>query len=68
MLFASCGHQVRIYDSFPAALAAAPTQISEKLKALEEKEQLRGNLKADQQIGLISCEYKPRAKIASCIF
>jgi len=54
MLFASAGHQVRLYDSYPEALAAAPKQINEKLKALEAKNQLRGKLSADEQIGLIS--------------
>jgi L-gulonate 3-dehydrogenase len=54
MLFASAGHKVRLYDSFPEALAAAPKQISEKLKSLEATKQLRGKLTADQQIALLS--------------
>jgi len=54
MLFASAGHKVRLYDSFPAALAAAPAQISGQLKSLEAKKQLRGKLSADEQIALIS--------------
>lgn len=56
MLFASEGHYVRLYDSFPEALAAAPQQISEKLKSLEAQDQLRGNLSADKQVALISCK------------
>lgn len=56
MLFASGGHKVRLYDSFPDALAAAPNQISEKLKALETGGKLRGKLTAEQQIALISCK------------
>ncbi|CAL8134694.1 unnamed protein product [Orchesella dallaii] len=54
MLFASAGHQVRLYDSFPQALEAAPQQITEKLKSLEANGQLRGKIPADEQIALIS--------------
>jgi len=62
MLFASAGHQVRLYDSYPEALAAAPKQINEQLKSLEAKGQLRGKLSADEQIKLIS--YQNNLKVA----
>lgn len=58
MLFASGGHQVRLFDSFPEVLAGAPKLIHEKLHALEAKGQLKGNkLNATEQCKLISGKF-----------
>jgi L-gulonate 3-dehydrogenase len=55
MLWASGGHQVRLYDVVPEALAAAPGQIKEILTLLEAKGQLRpSKLNVQQQLERIS--------------
>ena len=55
MLFASAGHQVRLYDVVPEALAAAPGHIREILTSLEAKGQLKpSKLSVDEQVNLIS--------------
>lgn len=55
MLYASAGHQVRLFDIVPEALAAAPGQIKEILLNLEAKGQLRpSKLNVNQQLELIS--------------
>jgi len=43
MLFASGGHQVRLYDSDPAALKLAVAEVHSKLKSLEESGDLKNS-------------------------
>jgi len=55
MVFASGGHQVRLYDSFPEALAKAPTEIYAKIKALDIEGKLCCDVvDAEQQCKLIT--------------
>jgi len=56
MLFASQGHQVRLYDTIPAILEKAPEFINSQLKDLETKGLLLGGDKynAAKQASLIS--------------
>jgi len=44
MLFAAEGHEVRLYDAFPAALEAAPKQLEDTMRDLNSK----GFLKTDK--------------------
>lgn len=55
MLFASGGHEVRLFDSIPEVLAGAPKFIHDKLHALEAKGQLKAHkLNATEQCKLIT--------------
>uniref|UniRef100_A0A8C5E754 Crystallin, lambda 1 n=1 Tax=Gouania willdenowi TaxID=441366 RepID=A0A8C5E754_GOUWI len=54
MVFASGGYTVKIYDNQPGQSAKAITEIRKQLEELEEAHMLRGQLKASQQLNLIS--------------
>ncbi|CAG0887562.1 unnamed protein product [Cyprideis torosa] len=53
MIFASKGYSVCIYDIAESQLTSALNDIGNQLKALEKSGMIRGNLKAEQQVGLI---------------
>jgi len=55
MLFASGGHEVRLFDAIPEVLSGAPKFIYDKLHALEAKGQLKDHLlNAEEQCKLIT--------------
>ncbi|XP_039207417.1 lambda-crystallin homolog isoform X1 [Crotalus tigris] len=54
MVFASGGFQVKLYDTVEAQVTKSLKKIGEQMKELETAGMLKGSLKADQQITLIS--------------
>ncbi|KAI4805888.1 hypothetical protein KUCAC02_010483 [Chaenocephalus aceratus] len=54
MVFVSGGYSVKIYDNQPGQAAKAIQEISKQLEELEEAHMLRGELRANQQLALIS--------------
>jgi len=54
MLFAAGGHEVRLYDAFPQALAVAPKQIEDQMRDLDSKGFLnKDKFSLEEQIKLI---------------
>lgn len=53
MLFASAHYNVTIYDISSEQIDTAYDKIKSQLETMEKKGILRGNLSAEQQIGLI---------------
>lgn len=54
MVFVSGGYSVKIYDNQPGQAAKAIQEIRKQLEELEEAHMLRGELRANQQLDLIS--------------
>ncbi|XP_034042157.1 lambda-crystallin homolog isoform X2 [Thalassophryne amazonica] len=54
MVFVSGGFNVKLYDNQPGQAAKAITEIRNQLEQLEEAHMLRGQLKATQQLALLS--------------
>ncbi|KAK1902479.1 Lambda-crystallin like [Dissostichus eleginoides] len=54
MVFVSGGYSVKIYDNQPGQAAKAIQEIRKQLEELEEAHMLRGELRANQQLALIS--------------
>ncbi|XP_034057349.1 lambda-crystallin homolog [Gymnodraco acuticeps] len=54
MVFVSGGYNVKIYDNQPGQAAKAIQEIRKQLEELEEADMLRGELRANQQLALIS--------------
>ncbi|KAK5920552.1 hypothetical protein CgunFtcFv8_024349 [Champsocephalus gunnari] len=54
MVFVSGGYSVKIYDNQPGQAARAIQEIRKQLEELEEAHMLRGELRANQQLALIS--------------
>lgn len=54
MVFASGGYSVRIYDNQPGQAANAIKEIRKQMEELEGAGMLRGELKASQQVALLS--------------
>ncbi|XP_034003096.1 lambda-crystallin homolog [Trematomus bernacchii] len=54
MVFVSGGYSVKIYDNQPGQAVKAIEEIRKQLEELEEAHMLRGDLRANQQLALIS--------------
>lgn len=54
MVFTSGGYTVKIYDNQPGLASSALTAIRQQLMDMEQKNMLRGELSASQQLSLIS--------------
>ncbi|KAF7250775.1 hypothetical protein EYD10_03550 [Varanus komodoensis] len=54
MVFASGGFQVKLYDIVEEQIRNALEKIGKQMKELEKTGMLKGSLKADQQLALIS--------------
>jgi len=63
MIFAGAGYNVTIFDVDPNQLTRAQTNIKTTLEQYEKQGYIRGQLKAEQQVELVSTS----SSLAECI-
>ncbi|XP_066478118.1 lambda-crystallin homolog [Tiliqua scincoides] len=68
MVFASGGFEVKLYDIMEEQVVKALEKIGKQLKELEKTGMLKGSLKADQQLALISCSTDLKAAVEGAVY
>ncbi|KAJ6662315.1 hypothetical protein lerEdw1_012479 [Lerista edwardsae] len=68
MVFASGGFQVKLYDIVEEQTTKALEKIDKQLKELEKTGMLKGSLKADQQLALISTSTDLKAAVEGAVY